>query len=114
MDKATFEGIDSDEGFSYIERVPVCILHDENKKIEIIEKFSFQSDYVDGQRNHFIFEVACVFCEYGITQQSTTQYLWTKYVQGSEDFSHHELERTVASAFKKAQFNSKYFEDSQR
>lgn len=114
LDKATFEGIDSDEGFSYIERVPVCILHDENKKIEIIEKFSFQSDYVDGQRNHFIFEIACVFCEYGITQQSTTQYLWNKYVQGSEDFSHHELERTVSSAFKKAQFNSKYFEDSQK
>jgi hypothetical protein len=114
LDKATFEGIDSDEGFSYIERVPVCILHDENKKIEIIEKFTFQSDYVDGQRNHFIFEVACVFCEYGITQQSTTQYLWNKYVNGSEDFSHHELERTVSSAFKKAQFNSKYFEDSQK
>ena len=114
LDKAVFEGIDEDEGFSYIERVPVCILHDENKKIEIIEKFSFQSSYVDGQRNHFIFEIACVFAEYGISQQSTSEYLWNKYVNGSQDFSHHELERTVSSAFKKAQFNSKYFEDSDK
>ena len=36
-----------DKGFDYIERAPVCILQDESKKIELIEKFDFKNQFVD-------------------------------------------------------------------
>ncbi|MEX0596268.1 MAG: BT4734/BF3469 family protein, partial [Candidatus Paceibacterota bacterium] len=54
-----FEGITQDKGFEYVEKAPVCILQDENKKLELIEKFNFKSSFTDGSRNHFIFELAC-------------------------------------------------------
>ena len=36
-----FTEIEEDKGYSYLEKPPVCILHDEQKKIDIIMKFNF-------------------------------------------------------------------------
>jgi hypothetical protein len=105
-----FEGISEDKGFQYIERPPVCILNDEAKIIELIEKFDFKNSFVEGGRNQFIFEIACCLCDYGISQDIAEHHLYSKYVAGSS-FSHQEMLNTIKSAYRKSSFNSKYFED---
>lgn len=105
-----FEGISEDKGFQYIERPPVCILNDEAKIIELIEKFDFKNSFVEGSRNQFIFEIACCLCDYGISQDIAEHHLYSKYVAGSS-FSHQEMLNTIKSAYRKSSFNSKYFED---
>jgi hypothetical protein len=105
-----FEGISEDKGFQYIERPPVCILNDEAKIIELIEKFDFKNHFVEGSRNQFIFEIACCLCDYGISQDIAEHHLYSNYVTGSS-FSHQEMLNTIKSAYRKSSFNSKYFED---
>lgn len=105
-----FEGISEDKGFQYIERPPVCILNDEAKIIELIEKFDFKNSFIEGSRNQFIFEIACCLCDYGICQDIAEHHLYSNYVAGSS-FSHQEMLNTIKSAYRKSQFNSKYFED---
>ena len=105
-----FEGISEDKGFQYIERPPVCILNDEAKIIELIEKFDFKNSFIEGSRNQFIFEIACCLCDYGISQDSAEHHLYSNYVGGSS-FSHQEMLNTIKSAYRKSSFNSKYFED---
>jgi hypothetical protein len=106
-----FKLIDQDKGYQYIEKVPVCILDDEDKKITIIEKFDFSPGFIDGNRNQFVFKLACCLCEYGISIETCESYMWTKYVQGSEDFSRDEMMKSIKSGYRRASFNSKYFED---
>jgi hypothetical protein len=105
-----FEGISEDKGFQYIERPPVCILNDEAKIIELIEKFDFKNQFVEGSRNQFIFEIACCLCDYGISQDIAEHHLYSSYITGSS-FSHQEMLNTIKSAYRKSSFNSKYFED---
>ena len=105
-----FEGISEDKGFQYIERPPVCILNDEAKIIELIEKFDFKNSFIEGSRNQFIFEIACCLCDYGISQDIAEHHLYSNYVGGSS-FSHQEMLNTIKSAYRKSSFNSKYFED---
>ena len=105
-----FEGISEDKGFQYIERPPVCILNDEAKIIELIEKFIFKNQFVEGSRNQFIFEIACCLCDYGISQDIAEHHLYSNYVGGTS-FSHQEMLNTIKSAYRKSSFNSKYFED---
>ena len=105
-----FEGISQDKGYEYTIKPPICILNDESKKIELIEKFNFQNRFEDGSRNNFIFEIACCFCDYGITQDVAEYHINSKYVTGTS-FSHAEMLTTIKSAYRKSQFNSKYFED---
>jgi len=105
-----FEALSEDKGFEYIERAPVCILQDESKKIQLIEKFDFKNKFAEGSRNQFIFEVACCFCDYGISQDVAEHHIHSKYIAGSS-FSHAEMLSAIKSAYRKSQFNSKYFED---
>jgi hypothetical protein len=105
-----FNGIEHDEGFNYTERTPTCVLNDEDKIISLIERFDHGCDFVDGSRNQYVFKLAAVMCEYGIHKDTTEQYIWTKYCQGSS-FSEQEMVTTIRSAYKKATFGMKYFED---
>jgi hypothetical protein len=43
---------------------------EEQRKIDLIMKFNWQTDFREGERNHFIFNIAGAFCEYGINQTS--------------------------------------------
>jgi hypothetical protein len=105
-----FTSIEQDQGFSFTERTPICVLSDEDKIISLIEKFDHGCHFVEGSRNEFVFKLAAVLCEYGIHKDTSEQYIWTKYVQGS-DFSEQEMVTTIRSAYKKASFGMKYFED---
>ncbi len=57
-----------------------------------------------------MFKLAAVLCEYGIGKDTAEQYIWTKYAQGSS-FSEQEMVTTIRSAYKKASYGIKYFED---
>lgn len=105
-----FEGIEQDQGFSYTERTPICILSDEDKIISLIERFDHGCQFEEGSRNEFVFKLAAVLCEYGIGKDTAEQYIWTKYAQGT-NFSEQEMTTTIRSAYKKATYGIKYFED---
>lgn len=98
-----------DEGYIVSERVPILPLNDEDKIIELIMKFNWNRDFIEGERNSFIFDLAGMFCEYGISEYTTIGYISNNVAIG--DFSDRELEMAVKSAYKRRSFNIKYFED---
>ena len=106
-----FTDIEQEEGYKYQERPPIVILKNEQDIINILMKFD-HGDFIEGNRNNYIFKIACTFCEYGITRDTCESYLWSNVVGGN--FSQEEFIRTVKSAYKKAQFDSKYFEDNEK
>jgi hypothetical protein len=104
-----FDKIEQEEGYNYQEKPPIVILKNEQEIINILMKFDY-GNFVEGERNNYIFKAACTFCEYGIDRETCENYLWNNVVSGN--FSHDEFLTTVKSAYKKANFDSKYFEDN--
>lgn len=98
-----------DTGFTYSEKVPLLPLNDESQIIEKIMAFNFKKDFVDGERNNYVFDLAGQFCEYGVSQGTTIAYIINNIKFGN--FSNREVENTVKSAFRIRQFNCKFFED---
>lgn len=98
-----------DEGFNVSEKVPLIPITNEDKIIEKIMLWNWNKDFVEGERNSFIFDLAGAFCEYGITEQTAENYILNNVVIG--DFSFNEAKTTIKSAYKKRQFESKFFED---
>ena len=98
-----------DEGFDVNDKVPVLPISDEHRIADIIVKFNWKKDFVAGERNNFVFDLAGAFCEYGISEYFTEHYIQNNVVYG--DFSLRELHNAVSSAYKIRSFNIKYFED---
>jgi len=98
-----------DEGYSISERVPLIPISDEGKIIEKIMRFDWKKDFVEGERNSFIFDLAGAFCEYGISEYTAEGYILTNVIDG--DFSESEAKTTIKSAYRKRSFDSKFFED---
>ena len=107
-----FTEIQEDKGYSYLEKPPVCILHDEQKKIDIIMGFKWEKSFIEGERNAYIFDLAGAFCEYGIAQSTAENFIFAHILTG--DFSELEMKTAIKSAYKKRIFDSKYFEDYQK
>ena len=101
-----------DKGYTNYEKSPLIPISDEDKIIEKIMNFNWKLDFVEGERNAFIFNIAGAFCEYGINQSTAEGYIFNNVVIG--DFSELETKTTIKSAYKKRQFGSKYFEDWQK
>jgi len=112
LEATIFEPKLIDVGYSNSEKVPLIPVTDEDKIIERIMSFDWKKDFVEGERNAFIFDVAGMFCEYGVSQYTAEGYILNNVVIG--DFSEIEAKTTIKSAYKKRQFNSKYFEDYQK
>jgi hypothetical protein len=106
-----FEEIEENKGNTYQERPPILVLRNEQDIINRIIKFNFGSSFVEGERNNYIFKVACCFSEYGIDKETCEGWLWNNVCYGN--FSQQEMLLTIKSAYKKAIYNSKYFEDSE-
>ena len=98
-----------DEGYTVYEREPILPISDEIEIIERIMKFKFNKSFVEGQRNAYLFDVASMFCEYGVKQSTCEGWLWNNVVHG--DFKQHEFRTTIKSAYGSRQPGSKYFED---
>lgn len=106
-----FTGIEEERGHVFVERVPVCRLTDEGKIIERIMKFDFGGQFVSGNRNNYIFKLSACLCEYGITRD-VAEYHLESFV--CDDFSKLELANTIKSAYRTADFKTKYFEDNEK
>lgn len=107
-----YEPVLVDEGFQVKDKVPLIPIDDEQTIIDKIMKFNWSKDFVEGERNSFIFDLAGAFCEYGISEASAIGYIENNIVIG--DFSESETKNTIKSAYKRRAFNSKYFENYQQ
>jgi hypothetical protein len=112
FDATLFEPQLIDKGYTNYEKSPLIPISDEDKIIEKIMNFNWKLDFVEGERNAFIFNIAGAFCEYGINQSTAEGYIFNNVVIG--DFSEVETKTTIKSAYKKREFGSKYFEDWQK
>ena len=104
-----FDPILKEEGFNVSERVPLLPVTDQDKIIAKIMEWNWQKDFREGERNAFIFDLAGAFCEYGISQSNAEGYILNNVVIG--DFSESEAKTTIKSAYKKRNFDIKYFEN---
>jgi hypothetical protein len=112
LEAEIFNPVLKEDGFDISERVPLIPITDQDKIIDKIMKWGWKKDFVDGERNNFIFDIAGAFCEYGIAQSLAEGYILNNIVIG--DFSESEAITTIKSAYKKRKFDSKYFEDYQK
>jgi hypothetical protein len=112
LEAEIFNPVLKEDGFDISERVPLIPITDQDKIIDKIMKWGWKKDFVDGERNNFIFDIAGAFCEYGIAQSLAEGYILNNVVIG--DFSESEAITTIKSAYKKRKFDSKYFEDYQK
>ncbi|MEX0939754.1 MAG: BT4734/BF3469 family protein [Candidatus Babeliales bacterium] len=108
-DAETFAPELKDEGYNIKDRVPLIPIDNENEIIEKIMNWNWSKDFVEGQRNNFVFDIAGAFCEYGVDENNAIGYIQNNIQYG--DFSDTELINTIKSAYKRRQFNCKYFED---
>jgi hypothetical protein len=107
-----YNPIIKDKGYDVKERTPLLPINDEDKIIEKIMQWDWKKDFREGERNSFIFDLAGAFCEYGISQSTAEGYILNNVVIG--DFSDKEATTTIKSAYKKRNFDSKFFEDYQK
>ena len=111
-DATIFEPKLIDVGYSVTEKTPLIPITDEDKIIEKIMSFDWKKDFVEGERNAFIFDLAGMFCEYGVSQTTAENYIINNVVIG--DFSEAEAKTTIKSGYKKRNFDCKFFEDYQK
>lgn len=101
-----------DDGFEVKEYFSYTPLTDEDKIIDRIMKWDWDKDFIDGQRNNFIFDIAGAFCEFGISESTAIGYILNNVVFG--DFSESEATKTIKNVYKKRQFGSRIFEDYEK
>ena len=107
-----YEPLLVDEGYQVKDKVPLIPINDEDVIIEKIMKFNWKRDFVEGERNSYIFDLAGAFCEYGVSESTAIGYIYNNIVYGS--FSETEMKTTIKSAYKRRAFGSKYFENYQQ
>jgi len=99
-----------DEGYEVVNKEPLLPIYDEDVIARKIMNFNFSKSFTEGERNAYIFDVAGLFCEYGVSQSYAIGYILNNVVIG--DFSQREAEHAIKSAYKKRDFNIKFFEDN--
>jgi hypothetical protein len=102
----------NDEGYSVKDKVPLLPIENDSDIVEKIMAWHWGKDFVEGQRNAYIFDIAGAFCEYGVSKDYAEGYILNNIVHG--DFTESEALNTIKSAYRTRQYKSKYFEDYQR
>ena len=108
----TYDPVLVDEGYTVSQKVPLFPINDEMEIIDRIMAFNWKKDFIDGERNNFVFDIAGAFCEYGVSETTAIGYIKNNVIIGK--FSDREAENAIKSAYKKRAFDSKYFEDYQK
>ena len=98
-----------EEGFEIKEKAPLIPIENDSDIVEMIMKWNWNKDFIEGQRNSYIFDLAGAFCEYGVSIDYAEGYILNNVVIG--EFSEREAKTTIKSAYRKRQFGIKYFED---
>ena len=96
-------------GFSVNDKPPLLPISDEYVIADKIMNFNWQKDFVKGERNNYIFDLAGCLCEYGVSEYFAENYIKNNVVHG--EFSESEMKNAIKSAYKKRSFGTKYFED---
>lgn len=96
-------------GYDVSEKAPLMPINNEDKIIDLIMSFDWKKDFVEGERNNFVFDLSGMFCEYGVSETTAIGYISNNVAIG--DFSQREIETTIKSAYKRRSFAVKYFED---
>ena len=100
-----------DEGYKVSEKPPLLPINDESVIIDKIMNFNWKKDFVEGERNNFVFDIAGMFCEYGISESTAEGYLFNNVCTFNKDYTEREALNAIKSAYKRRSFGSKYFED---
>ena len=111
-DAVEFAPVLEDEGYNTREYVSYTPLTDEGQIIDRIMSWNWSRTFVDGQRNDFVFDLAGVFCEFGIHEETACNYILNNVVIG--DFSEKEARNTIKNAYKKRQRGTRAFEDFEK
>ena len=98
-----------DEGFMVQDKVPMVPITDQDIIIKKILEWNWKRDFIQGERNTYIFDLAGAFCEYGITLENAIGYILNNVIHSG--FTEAEATTAIKSAYKKRSFESKYFED---
>lgn len=98
-----------DSGKEFSQETPTIPVKDSNAIINRIMGWNWQRQYSNGQRNHYIFNLASAFCEFGVDKAEAEEYISNHIA--TDDLPRRELATTIASAYRSRQFASKYFED---
>ena len=99
-----------DEGFTYSSKVPVLKIESDDGIISRIMKFQWKKNFIEGQKNNYVFDLAGAFCEYGVAQSTAEAFIIKNIVQGNCKDEKSKL-TAIRSAYKTRTPNSKYFED---
>jgi len=102
----------SESGYTVTEREAILPLKNENEIITRLMKWWNENySFTEGDRNNVLYILACAFCNYGIEDQFAFEYIWRNVVNG--DFTEQETRNCINSAYKRASFGTKYFEDKE-
>ena len=99
-----------DKGFENKDRPPLVPIDNEDVIIERIMAFDWHKNFYDGEKNNYIFDLAGAFCEYGISESRCISYLEFHVFGGACSDERGKI-NTIKSAYRKRQFDSKYFEN---
>ena len=100
-----------DEGFYVHEYISYTPIDNESEIIDRIMKWNWSTSFTEGERNVHIYNLACTFCEFGITESTAEAYIGSNVVTGN--FSDRELKTTIKSAYRqtRSKFKTRQFED---
>ena len=96
-------------GFEVKDKPPLIPIDNDSEIVDLIMKWNWGKDFVEGQRNNYIFDLAGAFCEYGVSEDYAIGYILANVVIG--EFSETEAKTTIKSAYRKRKAGSKYFEN---
>jgi len=111
LDSVEFTEKATEEGYSVDQKVPVLPLSSENEIVSRLVKW-WGSNYglIPGSKNNNLFILASSFCNYGIDQDYALNYMMSSIVM--DEKKRNEVSLLTRSAYKTADFGTKYFEDT--
>ena len=111
LDSKVWDKKEEEQGHNFTDKAPVLVLSNED---EIIKKllvwWNKKYGYAKGNRNNNLLILATAFCDYGVDKDYGYNYIYNN-IAVDEDIRG-ELKTLVNSAYKRGNYNSKYFEDT--
>ena len=71
-----------DEGYQAALRTPLLKLESDDTIINRIMSFGWKKDFVEGEMNNYVFDLAGAMCEYGVSESAADQYIMSEIVKG--------------------------------
>ena len=105
-----YKGIEDEVVKTYQHNNVIVPIDSGDEIIERIMKWNFNKDFVEGERNDYVFMIAGHFAEYGVDKFSAESFIISNFTDS--DFTEREASATIKSAYKKREFGKYFFEDT--